>query len=58
MKRLTCKDIGVECDVVFEGETDDEIMAKATDHAKKEHNLPSIPPNIESRCRGAIEEVE
>lgn len=57
MKKLTCRDIGVDCDVEFVGETDDEIMAKASEHAKKEHNLPVIPQNIEEKCRGAICEV-
>ena len=58
MKRLLCKDIGVDCDVEFFGETADEIMLKAEDHAKREHNLPMIPPSIESKCREAICEAE
>lgn len=58
MKKLTCRDIGVDCEVEFIGKTDDEIMNKASEHAKLEHNLPVIPPNIEEKCRGAICEVE
>lgn len=58
MKKLTCRDIGVECDIEFFGETDDEIMHNASEHAKKEHNLPAIPPSIENKCRAAIVEVE
>lgn len=58
MKKLTCRDIGVDCDVVFEADTDDEIMKKAADHAAAEHNLPSIPPYIEDKCRKAIKEIE
>ncbi len=58
MKRLTCRDIGVDCDVEFSADTDDEIMKKASDHAKKEHNLPVIPPNIEEKCRKAIKETQ
>ena len=57
MKKLTCRDIGVECDIEFFGETDDEIMHEASVHAKKEHNLPVIPPNIEQKCREAIVEL-
>ncbi len=57
MKKLTCKDIGVDCDVEFHGETDDEIMSHASEHARKEHNLPVIPPHIEQKCRAAIQEV-
>jgi len=58
MKKLTCRDIGVDCDIEFSAETDDEIMGQASDHAKKEHNLPVIPPSIEEKCRGAIVETE
>lgn len=58
MKRLSCREIGVDCDIEFFADTDDEIMQKASDHAKKEHNLPMIPENIETKCRAAIIEVE
>ena len=58
MKRLTCREIGVECDIVFEGDTDDEIMEKAAEHAAVEHNLPEIPPILAKKCRDAIVDAE
>ncbi len=58
MKRLTCKEVGVECDVVFEAETEDVVMQKAAEHAASEHNLPEIPPILDKKCREAIEYVE
>ena len=58
MKKLTCKDIGVDCDVEFLAETEDEIMKQAAEHAAAEHNLPSIPPYISEKCRAAIVDVE
>jgi len=57
MKKLTCREVGVECDVVFEGETDDEVMEKASEHAATEHNLPEIPPILDKKCRDAITEL-
>ncbi len=57
MKQLTCRDIGVDCDVKFVGETEEEIMAQAAAHAASEHNLPTIPPGIEQKCRAAIKEI-
>lgn len=57
MKELTCKDIGVDCDVKFQGGDVEEIMAQAAEHAAKEHNLPTIPPHIDEKCRAAIKEV-
>ncbi len=53
-KILACRDIGVECDASFEGETDDEIMEQARKHAASEHNMKEVPPNIERQCRNAI----
>lgn len=57
MKQLTCKDIGVDCDVKFTGETEEEIMGKAAAHAASAHNLPAIPPDIDRKCRAAIKDI-
>ncbi|MHB8710576.1 MAG: DUF1059 domain-containing protein [Minisyncoccota bacterium] len=57
MKQLTCKDIGVDCDVVFTAKTEEEIMAQAAAHAASEHNLPAIPPDIDRKCRAAIKDI-
>ena len=56
--KLTCREIGVDCDVVFLGASQEEIMQKAAAHAASEHNLPMIPPNIYEKCLTAIREVE
>lgn len=58
MKQLTCREVGVDCDIVFNGETDEEIMEKAKYHAATAHNLPQIPPEIAKKCRAAIKEVK
>lgn len=57
MKKLVCREIGVDCDVEFTGENDEEIMQKAAEHASSAHNLPAIPPHIEEKCRAAIRVV-
>jgi len=57
MKELTCRDIGVDCDVKFQGSNEEEIMTQAAEHAAKEHNLPTIPPHIDTKCRAAIKEL-
>jgi len=58
MYKLTCHDVGVDCDVEFLGENFDEIMEKAAQHAAAEHNLPIIPPNIKKKCLASLREVE
>ena len=39
MKTLTCSDAGFDCAAVIKGDTEDEIMSKAGEHAMKEHNI-------------------
>ncbi len=56
--KLTCRDIGVDCDIVFTGDTPEDIMRKASEHAISEHNLPAIPKNIYEKCIAAMQEVE
>jgi predicted small metal-binding protein len=57
MKRLSCHDVGVDCDAVFEGETEDEVMAVAAQHAAEKHNLDPIPPQVATKCRENIHDA-
>jgi predicted small metal-binding protein len=45
VKTLRCRDVGVDCDFVAEGETEQEVMAKAAEHARKHHGLKISPRN-------------
>ena len=42
MKTLSCKDVGVDCDYQVLGKTVDEVLKKATAHAKKDHNIKKV----------------
>jgi predicted small metal-binding protein len=39
MKDFHCRDAGMDCDYVAKGQTDDEILKKAGEHAQKVHHL-------------------
>lgn len=39
MKRLACGDAGLVCKAVVTGETDEEVLAKAVEHARAEHGV-------------------
>ena len=41
-KILRCKDIGVDCDFVARGNTEEEVLKKASEHAKKNHNIKKV----------------
>ncbi len=36
-KELHCSDAGMPCDFIAKGETDEEVMASATQHVMKDH---------------------
>jgi predicted small metal-binding protein len=42
MKVLTCKDVGVDCSYKMRGRTVDEVLKKASEHAKKDHNIKKV----------------
>jgi predicted small metal-binding protein len=56
MKTVTCRDAGFDCSAVIQGETEDEIMRKAEEHAMKEHNMKSedITPEMRQKIKGVI----
>jgi predicted small metal-binding protein len=57
-KTLNCRDVGPDCDFVATGETDEEIMMKAAEHARTAHGLGEIPAELAERARGAIRDVQ
>ena len=56
MKTLTSRDAGFDCGAVIKGETEDEIMQKAREHAKNEHNMKSedMTPELLQKIRGLV----
>jgi predicted small metal-binding protein len=42
MKVLNCKDVGVNCDFQARGRTADEVLKKAAEHARKDHNIKKV----------------
>ena len=53
-KVLRCRDVGVDCDFVARGATEEEIMAQAAAHARADHGMSEIPADLAARCRTAI----
>jgi len=55
-KILRCSDGGFECDGVIRAETEEEVLKKAADHAKSEHNLEEISDEVVEKVRAAIQD--
>ena len=51
---VSCKDVGVDCDFVMRGETDQDILQQAAEHARTAHGMTEIPPEVAEKLRGAI----
>jgi len=57
-KRLSCRDVGTDCDFVACGKTEEEIFQKASEHARKDHNMSEIPEELKEKARSVIRDVE
>jgi AhpD family alkylhydroperoxidase len=56
-KELRCRDVGPDCDHVIRGRSEDEIFAKAAEHARLAHQIMEIPPELMEKARAAIHTV-
>ena len=53
-KVLRCGDLMPGCSAVMEGKDVAEVMAKGAEHAKKDHGLTAIPPDMIAKVQAAI----
>jgi predicted small metal-binding protein len=57
MRRISCRDIGVECDFVATGNTDEEVLQKCAQHGKQAHDMGELPPELAQRVKANIKEL-
>lgn len=57
-KKLGCRDVGVDCDFVACGRTEEEVFQKAAEHARTGHGMNEIPKELYDKVRSAIQEVD
>lgn len=55
-KQLRCGELMPGCQTVIEGKDDDEVMMKAAEHAKHDHNVTTISPDLAGKIKQAIRE--
>jgi predicted small metal-binding protein len=53
MRDFHCSDAGMKCDFVAKGNTDDEVLRQAGQHAQKTHGM-QVTPDLEKTVRGLI----
>jgi predicted small metal-binding protein len=54
MKKLACRDVGVDCDFVVEGLSEEEVLNKAQQHAYEVHAIK--PEEMTSEMKVKIQE--
>jgi predicted small metal-binding protein len=54
MKELRCSDINPGCSFRAEGQDVAEVMKKASEHARKDHGMTQIPPDVAQKAQAAI----
>jgi predicted small metal-binding protein len=57
-KVLKCGDVHLGCKFEARGNTDEEVLRAASEHAKKEHKLTEVRPEDWEKARKAIREDE
>ena len=57
MKELHCRDVGFDCDGVIRGESEDEVMAQAAEHARDVHGMENIDGATAEAIRGQIRDA-
>lgn len=53
-KEMRCGDLMPGCDKVLEGKDEREVMAKASEHARKDHDIQNMTPDLQEKVRDAI----
>jgi predicted small metal-binding protein len=51
---LACGDVVAGCTTKLEAGSEDELMAKVTDHARDEHGVTEVSPEMAAQVKGAV----
>jgi predicted small metal-binding protein len=57
MKEFRCGEIVPGCDAKFEGVSEDEILEQVAVHAREEHGMDEVPPDVADNVRARITEA-
>ena len=56
MKEFRCGEIVPGCEARFEGQSEDEILQQVAVHARDEHAMDTVPPEVVDDIRSRISE--
>jgi predicted small metal-binding protein len=53
-KTLKCGDVMPGCNTTIHGDSDHDVLRKAAQHAKTDHQMETMPPEVLSQVKSAI----
>ena len=56
-KVLKCGEVNPGCNFEIRGDSEHDVLRRATDHAKTAHQMENIPPEVLSKVKSAIHDV-
>lgn len=54
VKKIICRDVGMDCDFVASSETEEGLMEIIAEHAKNVHGMTEITPELGAKVKAAI----
>jgi predicted small metal-binding protein len=60
MLTVSCRDVGMDCDYVCKGETEEEIMKNAEQHAVQDHHYKAediMTPELQQKIKSHIKSL-
>ena len=57
MKQFVCGELVPGCTHVFHARSDDEILEQVAVHARDDHGMPEVPPEVADRILEQITET-
>jgi predicted small metal-binding protein len=54
MKEFSCGAVVPGCVATFEAETEDELLTQVAQHAKEDHGMDEVPPEVVEQVRANI----
>jgi predicted small metal-binding protein len=56
-RELRCRDLGIHCEAVIRGETEEEVLEKAVMHALTSHGIDVVEAQMLEQLKAAIQTV-
>ena len=53
-KAVSCREVGVDCDFVARGETEQDVLEQCAEHGRKEHGMNELSADLAEKVRGAM----